>query len=284
MKARLGTEVRTSLSEIVEVVLQTDALDDERSAHRERVGIRRFRARLATFRPVLRRGVVDDLDRRVRGLGTSLGAIRDLDVLAARLADHAALLGVDAELWAVQVAAEREVARRQLAVARADPSHLRLRRDLVELATAPPFRRTADLSIPPEAFLVERVVFESRRFVRSRDRLGVDPTEEQLHEFRKRIKRTRFVFETAAVRLGDELAAVTDQLAELATRLGELQDAATARAWLLGHPCPPGAGDACAETHRALVEHEAAVAVAARESSAVQLAVTSRAIDATTRP
>ena len=63
--------------------------EDPEGVHQMRVGARRLRADLRTFRPLLDRSVTDPLRDELKELGAALGAVRDPDVLGERLRDHA---------------------------------------------------------------------------------------------------------------------------------------------------------------------------------------------------
>jgi CHAD domain-containing protein len=59
-------------------------------------------------------------------------------------------------------------------------------------------------------------------------RLGVDPTDAELHEIRKRAKRARYAAELAAGALHEDAEPLAHRLAALQDVLGELQDAVVA--------------------------------------------------------
>src|SRR3989442_12623505 len=59
--------------------------DDAEAIHQARVAVRRFRAGLATLKPLLAEGSVTELRSELRWLGGVLGRVRDADVLLARL-------------------------------------------------------------------------------------------------------------------------------------------------------------------------------------------------------
>ena len=59
--------------------------DEPDAVHKMRVGTRRLRSTLKTFRPLYDRDTTDRLRAELRWLAESLGHVRDAEVLAARL-------------------------------------------------------------------------------------------------------------------------------------------------------------------------------------------------------
>jgi len=70
-------------------LLELTASDDPDPVHKARVALRRFRAALTAFSPILDQGFARDMQKRSRALFRVLGDIRDADVMADRLADSA---------------------------------------------------------------------------------------------------------------------------------------------------------------------------------------------------
>ncbi len=118
---------------------------DPEAVHRFRVATRRLRSDLATFRPLLDPGPVADLRADLAWLGGVVGAVRDADVLAARLAASAGVLGVDPRaptlvaLLAV-LDHERDAARVELLAALDSVRYASLLARLDALAASPPAR------------------------------------------------------------------------------------------------------------------------------------------------
>jgi len=66
---------------------------DVEAIHRVRVAMRRLRATLALFEPVLRPDIVASLTEDLAWLGRGVGAVRDLETVADRLADLGPVVG-----------------------------------------------------------------------------------------------------------------------------------------------------------------------------------------------
>ena len=78
------------LAEQVEAIVTGDArvrADDDEAVHDMRVGTRRLRSHLATFRPFLDQRRTEPLRDELKWLGQELGRLRDSEVLADRLRD-----------------------------------------------------------------------------------------------------------------------------------------------------------------------------------------------------
>src|SRR5206468_1899371 len=65
---------------------------DPEAIHQARVATRRLRSDLRTFEPLMDRDWTTRLRADLQWLGADLGDVRDLEVLRARLADHAGRL------------------------------------------------------------------------------------------------------------------------------------------------------------------------------------------------
>jgi CHAD domain-containing protein len=238
--------------------------------HQMRVGCRRLRSNLRTFRPLLERSWVDELRAEVAWLAAALGAARDAEVLRARLQnsarldplaplDEAALTRVDAAL-----AERHEQALAALDAALAGERHLGLLERLVEAAAGPPLPGD-EAGLPASEVLPGLVWRPWDRLVRGAGTGGapgdLDPLapDERWHEARVRAKRARYALEAVAGVLGGTLAGLARAVAAVQDLLGEHQDAVVAaQAWL------EIAGDkpddhALAVTAGRLVERERAV-------------------------
>src|SRR5262249_36516092 len=95
-KAPALTHVQARLAELQREVLRADAglrlRDDPDDGHDLRVATRRLRALLRTARPLFDRDWAEHARAELDALATALGAVRDLDVLIARLERDAARL------------------------------------------------------------------------------------------------------------------------------------------------------------------------------------------------
>jgi CHAD domain-containing protein len=203
--------------------------------------MRRLRAALALFAAALPRRTADGLERELQALGHTVGAVRDLDVLAAAIAKRARKIDPQLEPAVVtilrHVREQRTAAQAVLATTLDTPRTRRLTERLAALARGggggeAAWKVAADLVRP----LVRDVVHDGRR---------VDPSSspKALHRLRIRAKRLRYALEALDGIGGDAARALANRLADLQTVLGDQRDATTQRAWLLDE-VPAFVGDA----------------------------------------
>jgi CHAD domain-containing protein len=202
---------------------------DPESLHDMRVAIRRIRALLRAGRRLLATDT-RELEAQLKELGQTLGAVRDLDVLAEGLRAEAANLP-DADRQALEalftaLKRERSVARRRLLRTLDSQAYL----DLLDTT-----QRTIDGLRPSgeETTLDEVVARQAKKVRKLAKALPEQPSDEQLHELRKKGKRTRYAAELAgrkkvvrrAKRFQDVLGEHQDAVVA-AQRLRELADGA----------------------------------------------------------
>jgi CHAD domain-containing protein len=168
--------------------------DDPEAVHDMRVAVRRLRSTLRTVRPLLDRAWTDRMRRDLAWVGDSLGRVRDLDVLLARLEEEANRLdGGDAVVAAAllrPLAARRGDARAQLVGELASPDFEALVQELRRASATPPLVRE-DVSVEELA---------AKEFHRLRKRGAISPglSNAGLHKRRIRIKRARYAAELVA--------------------------------------------------------------------------------------
>src|SRR5579859_6109571 len=125
--------------------------EDPEGIHQARVGIRRLRSDLRTFLPLLSRHRVRLLRDELRWLADKLGAVRDLDVLLARLRFDMQRLEAGDRAGAGEVlerlAEERGHAYGELREALRSERCAALLQSMAELVTSPPFS-SADADRP----------------------------------------------------------------------------------------------------------------------------------------
>jgi CHAD domain-containing protein len=207
---------------------------DVRGVHQARVGLRRLRSHLRTFRRVINVEWATALSAEASWLADSLGAVRDLDVLHARLVEGA-MLQVPEQAPAIAGLVAMLEAERAEALAR----HLELRETarytglvgrLDEAAHEMP---TRSLGEEPADYLIPRLLLRTWRELRGAARIEKsDPTIEHLHTVRIRAKRMRYACEAATPVLGSAARRTARASENLQERLGEWHDASAARAWL----------------------------------------------------
>jgi CHAD domain-containing protein len=195
-----------------------------------RVGARRLRSDLRTFRPLIERGWADGLRDELKWLGGVLGDVRDLDVMVERL--HAEADDLEQDLGPLFKTLEdrRRKARAALRTALATARYLELLDRLVEAAESPDLtpaaRRPSGEALPP---LVRRSWKKLRKAGRALDEESGD---EEYHRVRVLAKRARYGAEAVAPALGGkrdtDACKFADRAADLQDVLGELQDSVVA--------------------------------------------------------
>jgi CHAD domain-containing protein len=198
------------------------------------VATRRIRSDLRTFRPLLDAVWTHRLRQELSLLATILGAVRDGDVLHARMQAHAQTLspqsarGVERVLAAL--ASERDEAHAELLAALRSKRYLALLDSLVAAANAPALLLGADL---PAATVLPGLVRKPWRSLAKRVRtLGDTPADEELHVVRIRTKRVRYAAEAVSPLVGRQARGLAARSAALQEVLGDLNDAVVAERWL----------------------------------------------------
>lgn len=208
---------------------------DPEGVHQMRVGARRLRSDLRTFRPLLDREVTDPVRDELRWLGDVLGAVRDPDVLGEHVrAVAATALGPtdEAALDAIvgRLAASRDAAVVTLHDALGSDRYRRLLDQVVALAEAPPLRAGA---ADPAADVAPALVAKPWRDLRKQvEALGDDPEDEALHEVRKGAKQVRYSTEAVAPVVGRPARKAAKGVRRVQDDLGDHQDTVVAEGWL----------------------------------------------------
>lgn len=187
---------------------------DSEDLHKFRVATRRIRSLLRSSRPLL--ADPDDaelLRSELKWLASLLGEVRDRDVLIEYLVGEGesldgAPLGAVLEL----LDGEREAARRELGVALDSPRY----RALLEDLDPPPALREGES-------LRSVAKSEYKRLRKTMGGLGESPTDDELHDARIRVKRTRYAAEAAEIE-----GRFPQRAKDLQDVLGEHQDAVVA--------------------------------------------------------
>jgi CHAD domain-containing protein len=225
------------------VRLRAPVGDDDTAVHQMRVGCRRLRSDLRTFRPLVDRDWARQLRGEVGWLAGLLGAARDAEVLRARLRrtasadplsplDDAAVARIDADL-----AARHEDALTELDAALCGDRYVKLVDALVDAARAPRLTSTAQArarDVLPR--LVSRPWQDfayGRRGLDGAADLDAGAPDERWHAVRIACKRVRYAVEAVAPVVGGPADALSKALSAVQDLLGEHQDAATAaKTWL----------------------------------------------------
>ena len=217
LRARLREQAERVLAHDPGTRLGTDSEE----LHQQRVATRRLRAFLRAGRDLLDPSWAEPLQIELRWLGSSLGPVRDLDVLIQHLDAEVRSLGADEaqghKLVRTLERSRRSARRRLLAVLESERYFALL--DSLER----PFATVAD-----EPTLAQIHADEHRRLRAAVKTLAADSPDEELHAARIKVKRARYAAELE----GD--AAYVQAAKRLQDVLGEHQDAVVAVAELRG--------------------------------------------------
>ena len=230
--------IRNALAESVGAVLHNDPLvrtgRDPEAVHQARVATRKLRSNLRTFGPLLDVEWTEPLRSELGWLATSLGAVRDREVLLERLRDRARSLPASDLRSATSLlqllATEIDGLRNQLAVDLDSQRYIDVLENLVAAAHSPATLPDGDQ--PASAVLPALATTPWRRLRSAVRQLPETPTDPELHRIRILAKRTRYAAEAVVPVAGPGAEAFAKAAAKLQTILGEHQDSVTAQAWL----------------------------------------------------
>jgi CHAD domain-containing protein len=208
--------------------------EDPEGVHQARVGTRRLRSDLRTLRPLVDDAAAGARRNELSWLADLLGAVRDADVLRARLERQAVALGKADEpgvrALLDRLADERERARDALVAGLEDRRYAALLDAVVTDGRLPPV--VHDVDSRARGTLEQLVRRPWRRLCKEVDALQDEPSDDALHTVRIRAKRARYAVELAAPVVGRGAVPLGAALADLQDVLGDLHDAAVAAAWL----------------------------------------------------
>lgn len=192
--------------------------EEPEQVHQLRVATRRARSALRTARPLLDVDWAEGLRAELKWLAGELAPARDLDVLLTGLRRDVADLGKPAVTIVRQLESERRRAQKRLVAALESARYVALLEELERAAEAPRVR-TVDASVANLASA------EYRRLRRAMLRLGKNPSDEALHEVRKRGKRARYAAELAGGKRAKRFVELAKSFQDV---VGEHQDAVAA--------------------------------------------------------
>ncbi|MFA9565710.1 MAG: CHAD domain-containing protein [Acidimicrobiales bacterium] len=201
--------------------------EDPEDLHQARVGVRRLRSDLRTFGPLLDTDWAAGLRNELRFLGGALGAVRDLDVLLATLAqsvaDEPAIDDRQAGPLLAWFEAERTARRRTLMATLDSDRTTRLLDDLVGASLDP--RTAPQADDPAEEILPPLASKPWRRLERSVAQLDADSTNEEIHAVRILAKRCRYAADVVGPAAGPQAKRFSKAMARIQDCLGDLNDA-----------------------------------------------------------
>jgi CHAD domain-containing protein len=212
-----------------EALLADDALDPE-SIHAARVAVRRLRAYLDAFGPLLETRGAHKIDACARIIARALGTARDADVLIAdarrriRSCGDETTFAPETQILLATLENEREQAYATLRERRSTSVYRNAVSSLTQFARTP---QCADLSArrADAGALLER----SWRHVRhALQRRSHPPSDADLHRIRIACKRARYTAEALVPLLGQPAGQLAACLADVQGILGTHHDAVTA--------------------------------------------------------
>lgn len=210
---------------------------DPEGVHQARVACRRIRSTLRIFGALFEPSWAERLRTDLAGLAADLGAVRDADVLLARLLASAARNGVaesDATRLLSGLERERDTARERLLARLGSDENRAVVAEVRRAARRPAV--VAGVAALPALTMLSPIVASDRRGLRRRvRRIGASPSDEQLHRLRIAVKRCRYATMALVPLAGADAAAAGAGLGTLQDTLGEHQDASVAARWLREH-------------------------------------------------
>jgi len=207
---------------------------DDEDVHQARVATRRLRSDLATFRLLLDEDWVAQIRIELGWVAGELGAVRDADVLLARLCRQSEGLGkadaAAASSLLRSLGAERDKARTRAVEAMQTARYAALLDQLVAASRTPPLTEAAGRQA---AETVPGLVVRAwRHLAQAVEQVGENAPDELLHEVRKKAKRCRYACEAVVAVAGKDAVRLGAAVAGIQEVLGELQDSAVAELWL----------------------------------------------------
>lgn len=243
-RAAAGTVVLAYLHEHLDQLVTCDRgvrSGEPDAVHDMRVAVRRLRATLATYQPLLQRERTDPVREELKWLGAVLGRARDAEVLRQRIRDLIAAQSADLDQGPAGAHLDSELddrhrgAMADLMTALDGDRYLRLLDALDDLLVDPPL--TAQGAAPAREQLPALVGRAAKRVDRAARAIGDDPSpqarDQGLHEVRKRVKSARYAAESAIPLAGKQAKRLANRMESLQDVLGEHQDSVSAQALLL---------------------------------------------------
>lgn len=207
---------------------------DDEEVHQARVALRRLRSHLSTLAPLVDPGWSRHWAGEIKWSAGELGSVRDADVLLGRLGRRVAELdGRDLAAGTAllgRLETSRSEARDRLVEALSSQRYLDLLEALYAAVEVPPVMapgggpiedRLAGLAAKTWSNLQGEVAL-----------LDPEPGDDQLHQLRIVVKRSRYAFEAAAPAVGKRGRRLAKRLARLQDVLGDHHDSVVAQHWL----------------------------------------------------
>jgi CHAD domain-containing protein len=234
--------IRASVKGNLDQLLQHDyrlrispELPDPHDVHQARVATRRLRSDLNTFAPYLDPVWLHHTREELRWIGTTLGEVRDIDVLSRTISDSGAtslrIYEGTAELVGLVSSGRAEPAR-ELRKAMDSDRYADLLDRLHAAGETPPVNSRARAQTTASKVLPSLVDKRWRSVRRTIRKAGINPGDEELHRIRISAKRLRYAAEVSAPVIGKRARKTGAAAESLQNTLGELRDSEAAEAWL----------------------------------------------------
>ncbi|MBX7235465.1 MAG: CHAD domain-containing protein [Caldilineales bacterium] len=195
--------------------------EDVEAVHDARVAARRMRSALSAFEPWLPQKIDDELRRQLRGLGRTLGPVRDLDVSLIYVHRHAEEVAPAAEApLRRHLEKERDQARKTMLAYYKGKDYKRLQTTLHQFARRKLRSKVRLGHILPE--LMRTAIAEIRLYEGT---LQADTPDEHFHALRIAIKRLRYLLEFTRYVTDPDSAPLIDFVISLQDQLGDAHDA-----------------------------------------------------------
>jgi CHAD domain-containing protein len=246
--ATLAELVRAGLLANVAVLVEHEPVavldQDPEGVHQARVGIRRTRSNLRTFRDVLEPAWRVPLDAELKRQAALLGHVRDADVLGQRLRRAIEDLPGRDQLPALglldRLAEQRAQAFAELHAELTSPAHGDFIARLLTTVDQPVFVSGAEdgagaLIGRPAVDVVGPLVAKPWRKLRKAVRRlppSDEVTHEELHQVRIKAKRARYACDAVKPLIGKPAKQLASRLGDLQDVLGDLHDTSVAEDWL----------------------------------------------------
>jgi CHAD domain-containing protein len=238
----IGDLVCIYLSEQCTVIIDSEAdlRAGENGVHTTRVAVRRLRSTIRVFADLFDEAQAQQLDGELVWWAGMLGAVRDQDILAVRLADRLAKLPPEIVLGSVESTIQTELAvqRKKAADAMLDSLDSERYRKLVALVR----RWRSDPQLTPVADesseVIKRYIKAAKKKVRKRltgavaARKAGEPSAELFHRARKSVKRHRYAVEAASPVWEGNAEKIVENRKRLQDILGDHQDSIVSAAFL----------------------------------------------------
>lgn len=213
-------------------------LDHQDVVHPARVAVRRLRSTLRSFGEVFEESESAALEVELAWWAARLGAVRDLEVLQARLTAALAELAPELVMGPVashlesEIAARRKVSYDALLEALDSYRYTLVLKALGRWNTAPPFTDPTDRPVAAIKAIVKKTGKAQRKRLAAAEPSEAGEMGDRLHRARKAAKRHRYALELAAPVLGKKTAKQIEAARSVQDALGAHQDSLVSAALL----------------------------------------------------